>query len=66
MSTKSLREQIEELDNGEKLTFNRQTFHGSVDEEDRVIYLAVTRKIAEELKCKIHVDEENLIFIKNS
>ena len=63
MSTASLRTDLEKLGKGEELTMARNDFLAAVDEEDKIIYMAVARKIAEDLKCEIHVHEDAMTFI---
>lgn len=64
MSTSELIAQVGQLASGAELTYDREDFLKAVDEEDKVIYMSVARKIAEDHKCEIHVHEDNMTFIK--
>lgn len=63
MSTSGLLNELKNLQPSEKRTFTRDAFRGDVDEEDKVIYMSVARKMAENLKYELHVLEDNMTFI---
>lgn len=64
MSTVELYSALKNLHGGGKFALSRQQFRDAVDDEDKIIYLPVARKMAEDLHCEIHVDEETITFIK--
>ena len=56
--------QIETLPKGESLIYIRENFCRDVDEEDRIIYMSVARKMAAQIKCDLAVAENTLTFTK--
>lgn len=64
MSTSGLLNELKNLHPNEKRIFTRDAFRSYVDEEDKVIYMSVARKMAENLKYELHVLEDNMTFIR--
>lgn len=63
MSTASLYQQFEEMVRGEICAISRDEFRSRCDEEDKVTYLHVARKIAAANRCELHVHEDELEFV---
>ncbi|MBQ0719046.1 MAG: hypothetical protein KBT88_11805 [Gammaproteobacteria bacterium] len=64
MSSTNLYHEIETLPKGESLVYVRDNFCRDVDEEDRIIYMSVARKMATKIKCDLAVAENTLTFTK--
>jgi len=64
MSSTNLYHEIETLPRGESLIYVREEFCQDVDEEDRIIYMSVARKMAAQIKCDLAVAENTLTFTK--
>lgn len=64
MSNSNLYNEIETLPRGESLVYVRENFCHDVDEEDRIIYMSVARKMAAQIKCDLAVAENTLTFTK--
>ena len=64
MSSNNLYNEIETLPRGESLVYVRENFCHDVDEEDRIIYMSVARKMASQIKCDLAVAENTLTFTK--
>lgn len=65
MSNSTLYQQIDNIPSGQSQTFERDDFRDLVDEQDRVMYMSVARKLAAEIKCDLAVAENTLTFSKN-
>lgn len=66
MSSTNLYHEIETLPKGESLIYIRENFCKDVDEEDRIIYMSVARKMAAQIKCDLAVAENTLTFTKKN
>ena len=64
MSSNNLYHEIETLPKGESLVYVRENFCHDVDEEDRIIYMSVARKMAAQIECDLAVAENTLTFTK--
>jgi len=64
MSNTNLYHEIETLPKGESLIYIRENFCHDVDEEDRIIYMSVARKLAAQIQCDLAVAENTLTFTK--
>ena len=64
MSNANLYHEIETLPKGETLVYVQENFCHDVDEEDRIIYMSVARKMAAQIKCDLAVAENTLTFTK--
>jgi len=64
MSNTNLYHEIETLPKGESLIYIRENFCHDVDEEDRIIYMSVARKLAAQIQCELAVAENTLTFTK--
>ena len=63
MSTAELYEEFEQMVRGEILSMPREEFRRRCDEDDKIIYLNIARKIAHSNRCKLVIHEDELEFI---
>lgn len=57
---------LETLEAGKSITFSRELLRNSCADADKVIYMTLIRKLAEKMKCDVHVLEDEIRFVKRS
>lgn len=62
MSTADLNARIQGLGEGESLTLSRDEFRSACDEDDKIIYLTIARRMAKANKKWVEIGEDNFIF----
>ncbi|HBD13437.1 MAG TPA: hypothetical protein DCZ13_14905 [Porticoccaceae bacterium] len=62
MATTDLDARIKELGPEQSLTIPRDEFRSICDEEDKVVYLTIARRMAKANKRWVTIEEDNLIF----
>ncbi len=63
MSTSDLFHEFEQMVRGEILTMPRAEFRERCDEDDKVIYLNLARRIAKANRCTLNIHEDDLEFV---
>jgi hypothetical protein len=62
MATADIEARLIQLAEGESLTIPRDEFRDTCDEDDKVVYLTIARRMAKAVKMWVTIEEENLIF----
>ena len=62
MATADLEARLKQLEEDESLSISRDEYRAVCDEEDKIIYLTIARRMARANGFEIKVEEEDLIF----
>tara|TARA_R110000787_G_scaffold16806_12_gene52780 strand:+ start:1044 stop:1250 length:207 start_codon:yes stop_codon:yes gene_type:complete len=62
MATADLDARLQKLAEGESLTISRDEFRNACDEDDKVVYLTIARRMAKSHKKWVTIEEDNLVF----
>lgn len=62
MATADLNARLQQLGDGESLKISRDEFRAACDEEDKVVYLTMARRMAKNNKMWVTIEEDDLIF----
>lgn len=62
MATTDLDSRLKQLAEGESLTMSRDEFRAACDEEDKVVYLTIARRMAKANKLWVTIKEDDLLF----
>ena len=63
MPTADLHEEFEKMVRGEIIIMSREEFRHRCDDDDKIIYLNIARKVAKRNRCELVIHEETLEFI---
>lgn len=62
MATADLDARVKALPDGESLTLLRDEFRDACDEDDKVVYLTIARRMAKANKKWVTIHEDTLVF----
>lgn len=66
MATADLKATLDKLADGETWTVSREEFRNACDEEDKVVYLTIARRLANARKYYVHIKEDEFVFAPRS
>ena len=62
MATVDIDARLKQLGEGKSLTMPRTEFHDTCDEDDKVVYLTIARRMAKANKMWVQIEEDDLVF----
>ena len=62
MATADINIRIQKLGTDESLTLSRDEFRDACDEDDKIVYLTIARRMAKANKKWVEIAEDDLIF----
>lgn len=66
MSTADLKATLDKLEDGATWTISREEFRNACDEDDKVVYLTIARRMAHARKYYVTIHEDEFIFAPRS